>query len=82
MTKRERLEDLGKLSILLKNIVDMEIFAFTQSKYGYESWKSACHDKEEYGEPRGIEGIFDDLRVLNMHLEECLTIAYGDEDDD
>jgi hypothetical protein len=67
---------------MLKNIVNMDIFMFADSKHGYEPWKKACYDKEEYGEPRGLEGIFEDLRTLSRDIEECLTIAYGDEDDD
>jgi len=81
MTKRERLEDLGKLSIMLKNIINNNLFLYADSKHGYDTWKQFNHDKLEYGEPRGLESIFDDIRWLNDELQECLSIAYGDEDD-
>lgn len=82
MTKRQRLEDLGKLSVMLRNITNQDIFTFADSKHGFESWKKSCYDREEYGEPRGLESIFDDIRTLNRELQECLTIAEGYEDDD
>ena len=90
MAKKERLEDLGKLSIMLKNIVDNNLFLYA-SKHGYEEWKRFNHDKLEYfesnglgsgyGEPRGLESIFEDICRLHNELQECLSIAYGDEDE-
>ena len=90
MTKRERLEDLGKLSIMLKNIINNNLFLYADSKHGYEEWKKYNHDKLEYfepnglgsafGEPRGLEAIFADIRWLNDELHECLYLASGADD--
>jgi len=38
MTKRERIEDLGKLSMMLKLISENDIFENCQSKHAYETW--------------------------------------------
>lgn len=81
MTKRERLEDLGKLSIMINNILDNEFFNHTDSKHGFEQWKAEHHDKEEYGCVKGIENIFCEVRWLKDKLDECLHIAYGEEDE-
>jgi|GEM_PF-6922415 len=81
MTKRERLEDLGRLSVLLKDVLDHSIFENTDSKHGFEPWKKFVHDKIEYGEIHGLEGIFTDIRCLRDRLEECLNIAYGDDEE-
>ena len=82
MTKRERLEDLGKLSILLKHIINHDIFAHACSKHGYDAWKQYNHDKIEDGEPRGLECIFEDIRWVLREIEDCYNIAHGEYDDD
>lgn len=80
MTKRERLEDLGKLSIMLAEVLDSEIFRHTDSKHGYEEWVKEHHDKIEYEEPRGLDHIFHSIRGLHYQIQECLTIAHGDDE--
>ncbi len=82
MTKRERLEDLGKLSILLKQIINHDIFSHAESKHGYEPWKLYNHDKIEDDEPRGLKCIFQDISWVLREIEDCYAIAHGDEDDD
>lgn len=81
MTKRERLEDLGKLSMMLRDIVNHDIFMHTDSKHGYEEWVKENHDKIEYGEPKGLGEIFCNMRWLRDKLDDCLAIAYGDDDE-
>ena len=81
MTRRERLEDLGKLSILLGSIADKEIFQFTHSKHDYEEWVKRNHDELEYGEPKGLDYIFRHIRRLREEIEECFFLSEGTETD-
>jgi hypothetical protein len=81
MTKRERVEDLGKLSIMLKDVLDHSIFENTDSKHCFETWKVETHDKEEYGYERGLDHIFSCIRCVRDQLEECLNLAYGDDNE-
>lgn len=80
MTKRERVEDLGVLKIMLQEILDNDIFTHTESKHGYEQWVKENHDKIEYEEPRGLDHIFFKIRGLRYDLETLLAIAAGDEE--
>lgn len=79
MTKRERLEDLGKLSMMLKDIVENEIFENTDSKHCFEQWKKQNYDKEEYGEIRGLDHIFCSIRNIGDQIQECYCIALGED---
>lgn len=86
MTKKERLEDLGRLHVMLANILEDEIFDNTDSKHCYETWVHQNHDKLEddhFGnkEPIGLDHIFRKIRYLNDKLHECLYIATGHDDD-
>lgn len=80
MTKRERIEDLGVLKIKLLEILDYEIFHHTDFKHGFDEWVKQNHDKKEYDEPRGLDGIFRDIRGLRYAIEECFGIALGDDE--
>jgi len=81
MTKRHRLEDLGKLSKMLEDIIEHEIFEHTGSKHAYDDWVKQNHDKLEYeNEPRGLDYIFRTIRGLKMRLEECYVLAEGDDE--
>jgi len=82
MTKRERLEDLGILTCLLNDILEDDIFTCVNSKHGFEYWKERVHDKVEYGEVNGLEGIYTSLRFLKERIEKCQAVAQGDVDDD
>lgn len=81
MTKRERLEDLGRLHYMLRTVIEDEIFEHTDSKHGYEEWVKQNHDKIEYEEPRGLDHIFRKMRYLHDKIQECYYIAMGDDDD-
>ncbi len=81
MTKRHRLEDLGKLSMMLKAIVEHEIFEHADSKHGYEEWVKLHHDKIEYDEPRGLCHIFHSIKHLNDLIQECYYLALGEDDE-
>lgn len=83
MAKRERLEDLGKLNVMLKNIAEMEIFENTHSKHGYEVWVNTNHDMIDYdNQIRGLNHIFQQIRHLNDLISECYDITCGDDDDE
>lgn len=77
MTKRERLEDLGVLLVKLKELREMQVLKHTESKHCYDTWKMHNYDVVEYGEERGLEGIFVDMRLIAEALDECITIAWG-----
>jgi len=81
MAKRERLEDLGRLHELLKELKDRDIFDHTDSKHGFEEWVKFNHGKEEYGEPKGLFGIFSAIRGVFSQIEECYYITCGDHEE-
>jgi hypothetical protein len=86
MSKKERLEDLGRLYEMLKAIVDDEIFEHTESKHGYESWVKDNHDKIDFYDDevpiiRGLDHIFCKMRGMHDKLSDCLAIAGGLDDD-
>lgn len=81
MRRAERLEYLGRLCVMLKNILDNDIFAHTESKHSYESWVEQHHNKLEYGEPKGLDNIHRQVRLLREEIEECYYLAKGDEDE-
>ena len=81
MTKKERLEDLGRLYVMLKQITEDDFFTHADSKHGFEDWKREHHDKEEYGEPKGLYSIFCQVRHLRDRLYECQYIAAGFDDE-
>ena len=66
---------------MLKNILDNDIFAHTESKHSYESWVEQHHNKLEYGEPKGLDNIHRQVRLLREEIEECYYLAKGDEDE-
>ena len=78
MTKRERLEDLGVLLVMLRELRDMQVLQHTESKHCYDTWKMHNHDKVEYGEERGLDGIFCDMRQIADALDACIAVAWGD----
>lgn len=80
--KRERLEDLGRLAVMLKDIKENPIFEYTESKHAYESWVKEHHDKIEYdNEIKGLEYIFSHVRMLREMIEECYYLADGEPDE-
>lgn len=80
MTKRERLEDLGKLSMMLEDIMEMDFFMHTNSKHAEEEWIKENYEKIEYEEPRGLSHIFHQVRWLRNQIEECYYLAKGDDE--
>ena len=82
MPKPERLEDLGRIREKLELLIQDSIFENTSSKHGFEMWKKLNHDKEEFGEIEGLEGIFCAVRFLRERLDEIYYISCGDHDVD
>ena len=80
MTKRERIEDLGKLSMMLKLISENDIFENCQSKHSYETWLQQNVKKDE-DDSEGLYDIHCKLRFLHSHIEECWALAQGYDDD-
>jgi len=82
MTKRERVEDLGVLKVMLQEILDNEIFAHTNSKHGYEQWFEQNIDKdgEVVQQPVGLYDLFSRVRGLRYSLEAAFEIAVGDDE--
>ncbi len=79
--KRERLEDIGRIQEKIRQVLDDPIFTHTNSKHCYETWVKENHDKIEYGEIRGLDGIFCSIRQLREMIEEIYYISCGDDDD-
>ena len=80
--KRERLEDLGRLAMMLKDIKKNPIFDYTESKHAYESWVKEHHDKIEIdNEIKGLDYIFRQVRYVRELIEECCYLADGEPDD-
>ena len=78
MTKRERLEDLGRLSFMLDELRNQPIFNWTSSKHEYEKWKEINHDTIEFGEPKGVCNIFHNIRGIKNMIDECFYLADGE----
>lgn len=83
MTKKHRLEDLGRLYVMLKAITEDEIFDYTNSKHCYEDWVKRNHDAMEFEDhPKGLDFIFRKVRWLHDKLHECQYLAAGFDDDE
>jgi hypothetical protein len=80
MTKRERLEDLGKLAVMLKGMVDNNIFDNCQSKHAYETWLKQNVQKDN-DDTAGLYDVHCKLRFLQSQLEDCWCLAEGEIDD-
>lgn len=78
MAKRERIEDLGKLSVMIRDILSDP---FPTERYFLkpkDSWDSFCNldenQKEEY-----ILSVSYGIETLKEKLSDCLYIANGDD---
>jgi hypothetical protein len=80
MTNRERIEDLGKLAIMLKLITENDIFDNCDSKHAYETWLKT-NIKKDNDDIAGLYDIHCKLRFLQLHIEECYWLAEGIDDE-
>lgn len=77
MTKRERLEDLGKLAVMLKDLTEMDIFEDCQSKHAYETWLNR-HIQRDQDDQAGLYDLHCKLRHLQSKIEDCWCLAEGE----
>lgn len=79
MSKRERIEDLGRLSVKLRNIYDDDLFDIminTRPKYAWDVFSRLDEDQKL----DIIEKIAYGLERIKESISECLCIADGDEE--
>ncbi len=79
MTKKERIEDLGKLSVLLKELFDDDIFQeryWRRPKDSYEAFASLNEEQKD----ECIGTIAYGIERLRENIAECMQIADGDEE--
>jgi uncharacterized protein YfkK (UPF0435 family) len=84
MSKRERIEDLGRIYQIVKDILvngnsynlHCRPFEETETKHSYETFI------EKYQKSENLEDLFDWIRGLNWILEEVQSIARGDDSQD
>lgn len=79
--KKERIEDLGKLSILLKELYDHDLFDnidryWRRPKDSFDLF----HALEEDQQAECINSIAYGLDDIKDKISECLSIANGDEE--
>lgn len=76
MGKRERVEDLGKLSIMLDNILDHEIFENTMWHRAKDS-HDIFFSLDENTQSESIRNFAYGLDYIKEKIYECLSIANG-----
>lgn len=79
MANKERIEDLGKLSILLSEIFRDEIFHdryWSRPKDAWESFSALSEGEKE----ECIRHIAYGLQRLSENIAECCCIADGDDE--
>ena len=79
MSKKERIEDLGKLSILLRNLFDDELFDlhWRRPKDAWEVFSSVNDDQKE----ELISSLAYGLERIIVKIANCMQIAVGDNED-
>lgn len=82
MSRKERLEDLGKLSILLHNLYEDELFNYVmwwdRPKY---AWDNFCKLDEEQKSECITQTAYS-INRLQEKIAECCLIADGNENED
>ncbi len=77
MSKKERIEDLGRLSTLLNQLYSDEIFdTFDRPKYASEVFFALSHERQY----EMIETIAYGLERIHDQISECCCIADGTDD--
>lgn len=77
--KPDRLEDLGRIREKLSQLLDEPLIRDADSKHDFERWKKNHHDMIEHDEPKGLDGIFGQIRWLRSQIEEIYYLSCGDE---
>jgi len=77
--KRERLEDLGRIRVLLENIDELLLFDFyTGRRKDFVEWFREL-DKERQDDM--LENLINGISRLEDRLSECIVIARGHDED-
>ena len=79
--KRERLEDLGRLRVLLENIADMDIFSMKHSSVRKKDFVDWFRTQNEDKQNDLIEKMIYGIDAIEDYLSECIVIARGHEED-
>jgi hypothetical protein len=73
--KKERIEDLGRLAVMLRKIFHNDIFyKFPCSKYAVEKMREMTEERRD----DFIHEIADGIEEVHDRISECLCIADGD----
>lgn len=78
MSKRQRIEDLGRLSERINELLDNDIFEYCSSMFkGFSDFFAACQNEEK------CEELYIQIERLHEELGDLYQIArWGDDDDD
>jgi len=74
--KRERIEELGAIRVMMKSLIDeYDMFERATSKHSIDSFL------EFYRDTNNLEDLHDQIRWLNDQLHNVLYLAEGYDDD-
>lgn len=76
--KKERVEDLGRLSVMIQNILKSDLFDhFNRPKYAVDQFIALTQEQQH----ELIHTIAYGIEEVQHNLSDCLSIADGDEDE-
>lgn len=77
--KRERLEDLGRIRVILENI-ETDIFSFYSGRNkDFPEWFREQTEDRQYDI---LDNLIRGIAIFENKLSECIVIARGHDDDD
>lgn len=79
MTKRERIEDLGRLSVMLSKIISDDLFDTQYWRRPKDAWDAFSELNEEKKE-ECIRSLAYGIDRIGNELHDCLSIAHGDDE--
>lgn len=79
--KRERLEDLGRLRVLLENIRELEIFIRIPSRLRASDFHEWFNEQTNEFKLHFMEQLPYDIQELSSRLDECIVISRGHDDE-
>jgi len=71
MSRHARIEDLGKITVLLERLMDSDLFGVAMHKDSF--LKYIDKSKEE-----NLLWLFNQIRDIHSSLNECMSIASGE----
>lgn len=81
MSKRERIEDLGRLAIMLSKISSHELFDVFSKGRTKDSWDNFCGLDEDQKEDLILKIAYR-LKDVESEICDCLMIAQGNYEED